>query len=827
MATIEPSVINSPKETMTSKGGYLRLTITSISDSDATTNKRYISCKLTIEGTRWVGLYRWASTLGGQTVSTETRTVEDWYPGHVLGTKSLTFDNDSAGNLSLTAYIKHIFYKGSGSWDTSYAKSITQTCVCSQLPRYANFTSHSATSTLNTITVSYAADANYTGQQYSLDGGSWTNCSAGSYTLTGFTPGSTHTIKTRIYRSDSGLETQSSQISVTLKSLPTSNTPSNTNFNSNGTSVTGSISNTDYLSGWYIIVKDGNNEIINGSDSKSTATSKSWSCSSANATAMLSRHGSNNSWSLSVEYYVVSNGTTYQLTTRTCTCTLPSGTYLPTFTNSNLSYEVTNSTSNNITGSNQKVIKGISVVRAKYTAASPQGGASMSSYLATSGTKSGSSNASTLYADINGAVDASSFSVQATDSRGRSTVASKDYTTYIDYFAPYTNSGGVNIARVDGVGANIRISISGKYKYWSGLQNPNTITQVSVKYKLKSSSTYNNININLSISYDSSNNFTATGTTTGDLFDIGNEYDVQVILKDVFNNLPINVSIPTGTVLMWKDLANNRIGIGKKPAHTLDINGDANIAGKVYIPKGSSYGIYNSAGKPIIRDHNNTNVTVDATDGTLFLGYQNTTGINILNGKATINSNGVYSGAATKLGTTTVGSASQPIYLNNGTPTTGNSIPTVYNSNLNIKINGTTKTLHANPSSAETVDFGNPGFATPSQLPDWQGTSNNYTVRLNYVKVQIAFIRFTQTATIGNTWGSGMFTCSAFTPPAYQRAFASAPMVSVFAEGSNSAIPINSNTGTASQPPNIQLARGSKANSATYTISIIAIGYYS
>lgn len=58
------------------------------------------------------------------------------------------------------------------------------------------------------------------------------------------------------------------------------------------------------------------------------------------------------------------------------------------------------------------------------------------------------------------------------------------------------------------------------------------------------------------------------------------------------------------------------------------------------IAKGVNLGIANSDGLPIIRDHGNNNVTVDATGGVLFLGFENTTGLNILNGKIKIDNDG-------------------------------------------------------------------------------------------------------------------------------------------------------------------------------------------
>lgn len=60
----------------------------------------------------------------------------------------------------------------------------------------------------------------------------------------------------------------------------------------------------------------------------------------------------------------------------------------------------------------------------------------------------------------------------------------------------------------------------------------------------------------------------------------------------------------------------------------------------IKIANGSQKGINNASNLPIIRDHANSCVTVDATGNTLFLGYQNTANLNILNGKITIDSNG-------------------------------------------------------------------------------------------------------------------------------------------------------------------------------------------
>lgn len=75
----------------------------------------------------------------------------------------------------------------------------------------------------------------------------------------------------------------------------------------------------------------------------------------------------------------------------------------------------------------------------------------------------------------------------------------------------------------------------------------------------------------------------------------------------------------------------------------VDITGSAKVTKSLQIPKnsGAGYGLTNSDGSSIIRDWNNTNVTVDATGGGLYLGYQNTTNLNFMNNKGTINSSGL------------------------------------------------------------------------------------------------------------------------------------------------------------------------------------------
>ena len=450
--------------------------------------------------------------------------------------------------------------------------------VCSQLPRYANFTSHYVSgTTINTLSVHFETDANCDSYQYSLNDGSWTNCSSSNYTISGLSPGTQYNVRTRVRRTDSKLYTTSDYIYGTTASLPASNTPGNINL---GSKPSISITSTTYLSKWYYKIYDGNTEIYSSPDIASTSHSAVIDSSSI-INGMLNRHSNDNSWSLSVRFWIVSNGTTYELTKRSFTCTIPSGQYLPSFNTNNISYVVTDSLSNNITGSNQKVIKGISDIQVTCTAASPQGGSSMKSYNVTSGSKTASTtNLSSIVMNL-ADVDSSSVTVQAVDTRNRTTNATKSFAQYVEYSKPEAT---LNIVRYDGIGQNLIFKITGSFYKWSGLAVNNTIQSIQYQYKIKGqpdSSYLSPINIT-GITYND-NVFTVNSVGSDNYFDTDKEYTVKISITDKLTTVSYVIDIPTGKALVWKDLANYRVGIGKKPSKTLDVAGDINTGGALYV----------------------------------------------------------------------------------------------------------------------------------------------------------------------------------------------------------------------------------------------------
>lgn len=125
---------------------------------------------------------------------------------------------------------------------------------------------------------------------------------------------------------------------------------------------------------------------------------------------------------------------------------------------------------------------------------------------------------------------------------------------------------------------------------------------------------------------------TVSNLSLGAILDYQDEATFTIYIKDKLstaqNSGKVTIGIPT-------------LDVGKDD---VVVNDTLEVAKCVKIPKNSTagYGVVNSSGQSIIRDWNNTNVTVDATGGNLYLGYNNTTGLNLMHDKAQVTDNGTY-----------------------------------------------------------------------------------------------------------------------------------------------------------------------------------------
>ena len=179
-------------------------------------------------------------------------------------------------------------------------------------------------------------------------------------------------------------------------------------------------------------------------------------------------------------------------------------------------------------------------------------------------------------------VSSKSYSVQATDSRNKSTTVIGDYSTFIEYVIPSFATN--NTKRTDqGIGSNVNINATFSYYNWSGLAITNTITEV--KYKVGSgnwitipSSDYTVDNGTLSINH----------TTTGESFSQDTIYTITISVKDRLATREASIMIPSSQPLLWKDRLNKWLGIKKKPTCELDVDGDISASGSLRV-NGTSY----------------------------------------------------------------------------------------------------------------------------------------------------------------------------------------------------------------------------------------------
>lgn len=103
----------------------------------------------------------------------------------------------------------------------------------SNIPRYASI-SHSLNSVgLNFAKINWHSDSNCDILQYSINGGNWLNASGNPYTISGLSPNVNYKIKTRVRRKDSGLYSQTGDLSVTTKDIARISRASNFNHGDN------------------------------------------------------------------------------------------------------------------------------------------------------------------------------------------------------------------------------------------------------------------------------------------------------------------------------------------------------------------------------------------------------------------------------------------------------------------------------------------------------------------------------------------------------------------------------------------------------------------
>lgn len=539
-----------------------------------------ITYKVTINGNEYTGSI--GSYNGSSTVTLKS------------GSETIEHNGDGTKSIGISFQVTDT----SGQSYTCGNASNSDTFALTSIPRYATSNQSLSNATETSFTVSWWSDSTINYVWYSIDNGSnWVgvgnpNYTSGNYTISNLQENTTYNVKTKVRRADSNLETISLVGTWTTYSYP--KPISSTNFTiGNGATVNlynplsrsvtlyilkvGETNNSNHL-GYYSGTGNG---YINSEFKTSNAISRQYASIPNNQ---------NGKYYCRVVYgsitkdFTDNNNNTYSIAYN--------DNEKPVFNASKISY--TNSGSHSGFGDTNKFIKGhnnITVTIQPMTSNTSANGDyyTISSSGISSQTKS--HTGSNITVSNFGNLTTDSITVTAVDKRQQSRSATVNV-PWIDYFNPYISNANIN--RENAIGEKAVISISGKYTNWSGLSVSNSIQ--TVKYKIVGiHNSFQNMPSNAVLT-NQNGDWTLTATLQ-DTLNISNSYEIQFQFTDKLETITATgYRIGTADALLWRDLANKRLGVRKKPDYTLDVNGsfhcdnDAIISGTI---RGSGDAILN------------------------------------------------------------------------------------------------------------------------------------------------------------------------------------------------------------------------------------------
>ena len=250
----------------------------------------------------------------------------------------------------------------------------------------------------------------------------------------------------------------------------------------------------------------------------------------------------------------------------------------PTF--SNFEFEDVNPTTLALTGNNQNIIQGFSSVKAtipvEYIATANKY-ATMSKYSFTCSdvqrdiTYSSDSSTNNTIENVKSGV----FNVYAIDSRNNSTQVTKNANETISY-NPLVK-GNISIARQNGVAEETNLTISGTIDLKDFGQVVNSIQESKYRYKTTDSSTWSNYK-NITVSVDNEGNISFSNLIQGDTadgFDIGNSYNIEVLISDELSSVTFTANLGSGI----PNIALHKNGVGIMGKYDTTVGGLLQIAG--------------------------------------------------------------------------------------------------------------------------------------------------------------------------------------------------------------------------------------------------------
>lgn len=525
----------------------------------------------TTTGRSWSGYVQIGSSTKPVEFDDSVDVGGDWVVMAALSNVTIGHSSDGSGS----AYLYGEITGPSGTSLASRTSVGSATVTLDKIPRYATSNQSLNTKTVNSIKMNWSSDSTIDYIWYSTNNGSsWTavgsvNASSGNYTITGLSPNTTYNIKTRVRRKDSQLTTNSSNLSVTTYQIATLSSVPNVNI---GASQTITWANPGSSAISLKLCKTDNTQIINYGTV--TGTSKTVTPTASTIYALTP-----NSNTYKARYILTTtvNGTSYT-NYKDFTFTVTNSN--PTF--SNFTFKNTNTTTYNgnkklddLTGSDQILVKGFSNVQVTISDANKaiaKNSATMKNYSMTIGTKSATNSNLTYPLTMSAnAIDNSSIVVAAVDSRGNSTKVTKTatYKSYTDLVISSVSATRSN----NGVGSTVTINFNGSFWNSSFGSISNTIVSTSYKYKKTTESSWSaETAVTLTISGGSYN----ASITPNIVFDVASSYYIYVTVKDYLETRTYQITVGAGTpaLAIYKD----RVAIGKKydtsEGSKLQVNGD-------------------------------------------------------------------------------------------------------------------------------------------------------------------------------------------------------------------------------------------------------------
>ena len=252
----------------------------------------------------------------------------------------------------------------------------------------------------------------------------------------------------------------------------------------------------------------------------------------------------------------------------------------PTFDNFNFADSNTKTVA--LTGNNTSIVKGYSNVKVTIPTsmkATAKKESSLSKYRISIGTAIPVDITYSSDKDVNGTVnnaDSSTINVYAIDSRNNSKLVSKQATNFISYSD--VEKGNIDVVRTNGVSEDVTLKINGTFNKVNFGKITNSIKSAQYRYRIKGTDTWSSYN-NLTLTIKD-NNFSYDGLIKGDTeslgFDVGNSYDIEVLVKDELSEVTFTDTLGSGI----PNIALSKNGVGIMGKYDDNVGGKLQVAGE-------------------------------------------------------------------------------------------------------------------------------------------------------------------------------------------------------------------------------------------------------